>query len=166
MPVATYYTTVSRILDRYPAIGSDTRITSSQILTAFIQPTEHWMQSQLARLYTLPMTNVPVLEGLATDLALAKILMDRLYTGQQMKDSPWARNMASRAEKMFEMIVSGESLLVNSAGTLIGANNNFAPTSNTKDYLPTFWEGPVSDNIIDEDKLDDEADARDIDRIA
>ena len=62
--MALRYTSVARIYDLEPMIGSLTEITSAILVTAFAEPAEAEMNARLAWLYDVPVSSgVPVLEG-------------------------------------------------------------------------------------------------------
>ncbi len=161
--MALQYTSVNRIYDLEPMIGSVTTLTSSQILTAFAEPAEARMNAVLARNYTVPVDGtVPILQSLADDISVYFILAKRIFPAQRLKDSAWPDRF-KEALTVLDDIGSGKTILVNSAGTLIGARTDIADVkSNTSGYQSTFHEGADVDQVQDPDKIDDLLDARDL----
>lgn len=157
------YTSVARVYDLEPMIGSLSDLTSSQILTAFIEPVEGEINARLARRYSVPLTDaIPMLEGIADDMAVYRCLR-RIFSQDQLKDSVWPNAFKESMDKLIE-VAKGEVLLVNSGGSIIAQRGTIARAqSNTQGYQPTFHEGGSwMDQIKDQDRTDDELDARDL----
>ena len=156
------YTTVDRVYNLEPLCGSLSDLTSSQIVTAFIEPTEGEIHARISRRYEVPVADtVPVLIGIADDLVVYRILSRRMFTADQLKNSVWPDRFKESLETLGE-IAKGTILLVNSAGTLISQRSSVAEAqSNVDNYLPTFHDGGGwLDQVKDGDKATDEADAR------
>lgn len=164
------YTTVERVLDILPAVGSLTSITSGHLAT-FIEDAEADINAMIANQYAVPVSGTPpLLRSIATDLACYRVLSRRVFTQERLKDSVWP-DRYKEADERLQKIAEGKIALVNSSGTLIATSAARAEVwSDTMDYHPTFHEGPDTSHIVDEDKLDDIAEERDIgtfrDRIA
>ena len=160
LPVS--YTTVSLMFVTLPDIGSVTTLTSAH-LANFAGQAESEINAKLARAYSLPFTaEIPLLQTLATDLALYKVLTRRLFTSERLEASPWP-DRYKEARETLTWIAAGELPLVDSSGAVLQGRSDIAEVySTTKNYVPTFWEGPTGDQIQDADKIDDEADRRDL----
>ena len=159
--MALNYTSVDRIYDLVPEIGSLHTLSSAQVVSAFATPAEAEIHGYIVRQYTVPVSPAPdLLRSIADDLATYRILSRRVFTTEQLKASDWVERF-KEALVLLKKIADGEVLLVDANGTLIAARTDVADaTSNTKDYLPTFHEGGQMDQIVDPDKLDDLEDAR------
>ena len=156
------YTTVARVYDLEPLCGSLSDLSSSQIVTAFIEPAEGEIHARISRRYEIPVAGtVPVLIGIADDLVVYRILSRRMFTADQLKNSVWPDRFKESSATLDE-IAKGTILLVNSAGTLISQRSSVAEAqSNSDGYLPTFHDGGSwLDQVKDGDKATDEADAR------
>ena len=158
------YTSVNRIYQQLPAIGSMTTLSSAQVLT-FVEDAENEINARLAPLYTVPVTGSgvpPILETLATNMAQYRILSRRVMTQEKLKESGWVDRFKEDSE-LLQKIADGGISLVDSSGTIIaGRTDQREVWSNTKDYLPTFTELGDLDQVQDPDKIDDLADERDL----
>ncbi len=160
---ALAYTSVDRLYDILPEVGSDSTLTSAQILTAFAIPAESEINARISRLYAVPVPGVvPLLEAIADDLAMYRILSRRIMTRDMLKDSGWTDRF-KEARETLDAVATGKTLLVNSAGDLIGSRTDVAEVrSNVSAYQPTFHEGSDLDHVIDKDKIDDILSDRDL----
>ena|SRR6185295_1454218 len=157
------YTSVDRILDLEPDVGSVSNLSSQQVNDVFIKPVESYIDGRLAKLYTVPITNCPVIQGIADELTLYKILVLRVFTRQKLKDSTWPDRLKN-AEDTLKMIADGTLSLVDSSGTDIPVNttNGAFAFSNTQGYNQTFDEGDSLSQDRDQNKLDDIRAKRDL----
>ena len=162
---ATYvvsYTTVSLMFVTLPDLGSVTTLTSLQLAT-FAGQGEALINAKISPMYSLPLTaEVPILQAVATDIAIYNVLTRRLFTSKQLETSPWP-DRYKESMGILDKIADGTIPLVDSSGTVLSGRTDQAEVySTTKNYVPTFWEGPTEDHIQDADKIDDEADRRGI----
>ena len=158
------YTTVARIYDEVPMVGSVDDLTSAQIVSGFISPAEGEINARLSRRYTVPITgSTPILEGIADDLATYRILSRRVFTQDQLKDSVWPLRF-KEAQDLLKEIADGTIELVDSGGAVIAQRTDIAQAAtNNMNYNPTFHEGGSwLDQIKDPDKVDDLLDERDL----
>lgn len=160
--MALKYTTVSRMLSVLPMVGSVSNLSSSDIVNLFAIPAESIIDGYLIRHYTLPIAGtIPILQALADDISLYRILSRRVFTQEKLQDSVWPDRF-KEAEEMLQKIADGEILLVDSNGNLISARTDLADVrSNTDSYLPTFHEGSIGEHIQDPNKMTDIHDDRD-----
>lgn len=160
--MALKYTTVSRMLSVLPMIGSVSDLTSAVIVDEFAIPAESVMDGYLVRNYTLPISGtVPILQAIADDMSLYRILTRRVFTQEKLQDSTWPDKF-KEAQELLEKIADGEVLLVDTSGNLIAARTDLVEvTSNNEGYLQTFHEGNEIDTVQDPNKLDDIIDDRD-----
>ena len=157
------YTSIARVYDLEPMVGSASDLTSAQLISAFIDPTEGEMNAVLARRYAVPVTGtIPILQGIADDLTVYRCLR-RIFSQDQLKDSVWP-NAFKEARERLNAIGDGKILLVDSAGALVAQRTTISQArSNTQGYMPTFHEGGSwMDQIKDADRNDDELSARDL----
>ena len=163
------YSTVSLMIMTLPAMGTRTTITSAEYHAQLIRA-ESIIDARIARSYTLPVTpecatgdtcNVPILQTIATDLAIYRIMTQRIYSGEKRSESPWPDKFRE-AMDILENIATGKMDLVTSAGAVVSerSDNNTIETS-ADGYLPTFTEDDPDYQIVDSDKIDDTRDARD-----
>ena len=158
------YTSVDRVYDVEPMIGSIDDLTSSQVLTAFIEAAEAEINARIATHYVVPITgSVPLLVAIADDLSIYRILTRRIFTQTQLENSTWPDRFKESMDTL-ALIAKGEIKLVDSAGTLIGARTDVAQVrTNNMNYQPTFHEGgDWVDQVKDHDKTDDLLDDRDL----
>jgi phage gp36-like protein len=145
-----------------PDLGSVTTLSSAHIAT-FAGEAESEINANIARYYALPLTvDVPLLTTLATDIAIYKILTRRLFTAERLAASPWP-DRYRESIAMLLRVAAGELPLVDASGAMLPGRTDVAEVfSTTKNYKPTFWEGPNQYQWIDQQKVEDEAAARDI----
>ena len=155
------YTSVERIYQVMPQIGSLSDLTSAQIVTVFAEPAEALINAKIVKLYALPINDtVPMLSALADDVAVYRIMSRRIMSQEQLKNSTWPDRFKEALTDL-DRIASGEIPLINSADNVLTQRNDMAIcTSNTIDYLPTFHEGESETWVQDEEKLDDLLDDR------
>lgn len=158
------YTSVPRILTEEPKIGSASTITSAQMFQS-AEGAEAIIDASIIRHYALPVSSgvghIPLLTAIATDLSLWRILR-RVFTADRLKDSEWHGKWKDAISDLND-VAKGKKLLVDSGGNLVAARTDVAELwSNTKDHHPTFSELDPTLEFIDEDKLEELLDARDI----
>lgn len=148
------YTSVAKVIETLPTIGSVTNITSS-VITAFITDAEALVNAKLARTFTVPVSGTPpLLAAVATDVALYRMVTRRLVVGEKTNRSEWP-NRYKEAMDILDALVAGNMQLVTSSGDTI-AQMNDADTawSNTQNLTPTFNEDDMVNSYVDERKLD------------
>lgn len=157
---AVSYTSISKMLSILPDLGSVTTLTSAQLFE-FAGQAESEINAALVKKYSLPLSGeVPILTTLATDIAIYKVLTRRLFTSERLAASPWP-DRYKEAVAQLDKIAAGDLMLVDASGTAIGDRTDLAETfSTTQNYVPTMWEGPTPDHVIDPQKIKDEADRR------
>ncbi len=158
------YTNEDRVYDMEPMIGSLSDLTSAQLVSAFIDPAEGEMDSRLSRRYNVPVLGtIPILQGIADDLAIYRVLSRRVFTQDQLKNSVWPDRFKESLDLLIE-ISKGEVQLVDSDGALVAQKTDVAEAvSSTEGYLPTFHEGGSwLDQVKDPDKVDDLLDERNL----
>ena len=156
------YTTVARMLDMFPSLGSASTVTSAQTVV-YIEHAESEIDAKIARMWTLPLTSVPgIIQTIASEIAMEKMMSQRIMLQSQLKDSVWPKSFA-RAYELLDEIASGQYLLVDSAGAILAQQTSHAPIITTTDgYLPAVADGitnPV-DWQIDRNKVEDAYDER------
>ena len=162
MPVS--YTTVSLMVMTLPDLGSITTLTSAH-LYGYAEQAESLINAKIARLYSLPLTapaKIDPIWKIATTVGIYYTLVQRLFTQERLNSSPWP-DRYKEDMALLDQIATGEIPLVDGSGTIVGGRTDVAEVwSTTKDYEPTFHEGPWSLQIQDEDKIEDELDKRDL----
>tara|TARA_Y100000310_G_scaffold78084_1_gene74719 strand:+ start:11132 stop:11638 length:507 start_codon:yes stop_codon:yes gene_type:complete len=160
MAVVVSYTTVSLMNMTLAEIGSMATMTNS-VLLLHAYGAENIINAKISKRYSLPITDsVPILETLATDMAIYRVITGRIVL---TKEHPWFARFKDM-NKTLDQIANGDLQLVASDGTVLAGKNTGAMEvwSNTKDYAPTHWEGDWTLHIQDEDKIQNEADERDL----
>ena len=153
------YTSVAKVLEALPSIGSGSTVISGTIL-AYAERAEAEINARLAKAYSLPIKrSVPLLTSVATDLTIHGLLAKRMRLSGKV-DEDVLRSF-SYAREVLEDVVAGKIPLVDSSGSAIATSDSDAPLwTNTEGYTPTFHEGPWSEMDQDEDKLQDIRDDR------
>ena len=159
------YSTVSDLYFLAPEVGSLTALASADV-AGFGGKAQEWVDAKVAKLYTLPFATTPKpLQSITEDIALY-YLYRRLYTSERFNDSPWP-DRYKEAMTMLDLIASGDLTLVSSDGSVVAGRTDIVEVwSNTMNYAPTFSELGQYDQVRDPDKLDNEADRRDLDSIS
>ena len=157
------YTSVERCYEVVPGLGSLTNLTSAQIVDGFIQAAESIIDAKLAKLYAVPFSAPPpaIIATIATDITLYRILSQRIFTQQKLKDSVWPDRFKQSMD-MLDEIADGTVTLVNSGGGITEQSSTQQATSNTENYFQTFHEGDPLDHVQDQDKIDDLLAERDL----
>lgn len=138
-------------------IGSISTMNSSTTLH-HASMAESLINAKLAKKYTLPFTShIPILETLATDLAIYNVLTSRITI---KTDHPWFQRYKG-ALNIIDQIVKGDINLLTSTGVVVAERSDVGEVwSNKENYLPTFHEGSQEDQIQDADKIQDGLDER------
>lgn len=160
MAVVVSYTTVSLMQMTLAEVGSISTMTDS-VLLLHAGAAENYINAKISKRYSLPFTqSVPLLETLATDLAIYRVITGRIVVN---KEHPWFSRYKDALGVLDEIAEGSLPLITNSGEELAGrSDSSMQVWSNTKGYTPTHWEGDWSLHKQDPDKLEDEADARDI----
>lgn len=148
------YTSVDKVLLTTPAVNSITNITSGGI-AHYIDRAETLINARLAGQFTVPLSsNIPILEMIATDLAIYEIISKRASTMTKDTENDWPSRF-KKAETILSDILSGDIVLYDNTGALVSRKTNASPWSNTMDYAPTFREDDFEESHVDFDKLED-----------
>ena len=151
---ALSFTTVSAMLVTLPGVSSSTNATSAQ-LAVFAERAESVMNAKLAKRYALPFVVAPpVLQTIATELAVYNFLTRRVFTQEKQNRSEWP-DRYKEAMDLLDEIVSGEFPLIDAAGVVIGATTSQIQIwSNTMWFRPTMTEDDAESQFVDPDKLE------------
>lgn len=149
------YTNPLLLRQTLPMIGSVTTVQSAD-LSLIITAAESVINAKLSRVYAVPVNPAPpVLETIATDLSLYRLLALRLYTQEQMNNSVWPDRF-KEANEVLDKIATGEIPLITASGTTIPAGAGTAAIfSSTLRYQPTFTEDCPENSSVDPEKLTD-----------
>ena len=127
------YSTVEKVLDLYPRVGSLSTVTSANI-AFYIDQAENEINGHLVNGYTLPFSSTPpIIESLSTEYGLVKILQ-RFFTQEVGSDNAY---VASRLESVMDYLTkinSGDIGLFTSSLELIPFNSGDTIFSNTMEY--------------------------------
>lgn len=158
------YSSVDRVYDLEPLVGSLSDLTSAQLLSVFIDAAEAEMNARLSRRYTIPVPGtVPLLQAIADDISVYRVLSRRAFTQDQLKDSVWPDRFKESLNTLGE-VASGKILLVDDTGAIVATLGNVASAKTNMDsFKQTFHEGGSwLDQVKDPDKVDDLLDERDL----
>lgn len=159
------YTSVSRINSAFPALGSISNITSA-IFAQFASDVEAEINARISSRYVLPLTvECPILTAIATREAIYRTVVQRAlvqFPPAQQGQHP-LQIQHSDDQKLLKALADGDIQLVTSSGGVVAVDTTQMEIySTTKDYLPTFHEGALTDMIQDQNKLDDILTDRDL----
>ncbi len=154
------YTDVARVFDTLPDLKEDTELSSAHVVI-FIEDAEAVMNAKLRANYEVPVAGaVPLLQAIATDCAIYRILSRRIFTQERLEDSAWP-DRYKECEELLDDLADGSITLVDSAGAIISSSTTAARIqSNTSGDHPTFWEGGTFEQNKDPDKIADERNRR------
>lgn len=149
------YTSVALMRATVPAIGSATSTTSAD-LHRFIITAEAIVNGKIAKAYTVPVVPAPpLLETLATDIALYRVLGLRFFTQGAKNRSEWVDRF-KEAMSMLDDIAAGKIPLTTVSGTIIESDKGSAAMhSSTLGYNQTFTEDVEENSFVDSDKIQD-----------
>lgn len=143
------YTTVAKVYETLPALGSVSNITSSHISTAITQA-ESIINGRIGNIYTVPLSVVPqIIETVTIDMTLYR-LSRRFFTTQRMRET----NDFIKPEEindLLDKIANGELRLITNSGTVVDMQSTIL--SNNYEYTPTFSEDDFENSEIDDDKI-------------
>lgn len=144
MTLPCSYSTVAKVLDTFPMIGSVTAITSAHVAGA-IGAEQAFVDGKMAGRYATPFSPVPpLLETIVTDLACYRLLTQRVFTQERMNESAWP-DAFKRGMALLDALSAGSMSLVSGSGTVIGesaaAQISGEVWSSTQTTSPTFGQG-------------------------
>lgn len=156
--LAITYTAVSRVNSAFPAIQSVSNINSA-IISQYCGDVEAEINLYVGKRYALPLTvDCPILTAIATRETIYRIAVQRALVqfpaAQQGKAPLQVQHEDDQA--MLKMIADGELVLISSSGDVISVDLSALQIySTSKTYVPTFHEGPWTEQIQDSNKLRD-----------
>lgn len=157
--MAPNYGSVGGVFLRFPAIGSVSVVTSN-LVEAYLLDAEAWVEGQLAHFYAtyypISVTSAPVLRVAAETRCLATIFR-RFYTQEKENRSEWVQSWFDDAKEMLEPFKTGSAQLL--PGVVEGTVDGLI-LSNVSNYRPTFDIGPMEEQTVDENRLNDIRNAR------
>ena len=151
------YTTVPKVYNLYPRVGSSSSVNSSAV-SFYIDQAENEINGFLINNYTLPFSSTPpIIESIATEYALVKIL-ERFYTQEINSENSWVKERKDYVFDYLNRINTGDIGLYTSSYDLIVWNAGDTVYSNTMDYITTFTMLDETLQQNDSDRLQDEYD--------
>jgi phage gp36-like protein len=139
-------------------MGSLTTISSEVVSALFIVQVEAMINAKISKLYSVPVAgSPPLLEMIARDLSMYRILSRRVYPQERASNSDWPDRFKESME-LLDQIANGEMTLLTSSGVAVSqlSTTGAVPWSNTSNYTPTFLDdGDDIGAVIDPDKQDD-----------
>ena len=162
MSFTVSYTTVTMILQTLSAIGSISTLNNSLLLLHAGQA-EALINAKIAKKYVLPFTeSIPLLETLATDLAIYNVLTTRISLKTEAGQHPWFQRFKLALDTLDD-IVNGDIMLISNNGVVVEDRSDLTEMySTTMGYKPTTFEGPISLQDTDPDKILDNLNDRDL----
>jgi len=139
---------------------------TNEDLRQYIADADAVINARLSSMYTVPFaTSVssfpPLIGKLSKTLALVEILDDyAIHVGTDLLD--WIEGKREKIEKTITALEVGSLTLVNTAGEVIARKVDTEVWSSTEDYHPTFAMIEYEEQFIDDDRIDDEEDERDL----
>lgn len=159
------YTSVTRINSAFPAISSVSNINSA-IVAQYAGDVEAQINAVISKRYALPLTvESPILIAIATREAIYRICVQRALIhfppAQQGQHPMQAQHKED--QDLLKQIADGAIQLVDASGAAVSFDTSQIEVfSTTKNYQPTFHEGPWTDQVQDPDKIRDALSERDL----
>ena len=151
------YTTVNKVYDLYPRVGSMSTINSASI-SFYIDQAENEVNGYLINNYTLPFSSTPpLIETISTEYSLVKIL-ERFFTQELGSDNSWVKERKDYIKENLRLLNEGTIGIYNSSMELIAYKSGDEIYSNTMNYIPAFNVLNPTLQQIDGDRLEDEYD--------
>lgn len=151
-------TAVLAMLPAFPQTASSRGYTTTlDRLGTHITRAESLINSKISERYDVSQFTStaapPILRMLTEDIA-AFYMLRSSYSGDNQSINEWADKF-EEATEILEQIRKGEAHIVSSTGSQFGVSTTVGVVeSTTEDFNPTFDEGDVLDQMVDQDKLD------------
>jgi len=149
------YGTIGGTYQLFPAIGSVSVVTSN-LVEAYLVRVDGRIDGRLAALYGdyLPMsvTSAPVLREIAETWTIA-LLLRRFFTQEKENASEWVKSWFDDVEAMLKPFETGSSQLLPGILDVGGASG--LVLSSVAGYVPTFDVGPMEEQVVDPNRIND-----------
>lgn len=133
-------------------------------LDQHISDAEDEVNGAIGGRYTVPFSGgAPPLIRTCTRLLAGFNFLRGQIINEQPSRSDWVDRLREQAKEYLDKVAEGKLTLMSGSGTVIDpvAQPGLRIWSSTKDYVPTFGVIPQTRQEIDQDRIDDEDDARD-----
>jgi hypothetical protein len=151
------YTSPDEMKRMHPRV-IETAGTTVGELDNYCQLAEDEINGALGGAYTIPFSGgaPPLIRTIAREKASYVYLRSQIFQ-QDGSRSPWVEAIGERADRLLQGLIEGTIKLVTGSGTLIDRITTPDTTiwSSTQDYVPTFDLRDMTEQEIDEDRLDD-----------
>src|SRR3972149_197958 len=149
MSLVVSYTSANLMIQTLPEINSISTLNASLMLH-HAGRAEAFINAKIAKRYSIPIQGqVPLLETLATDLAIYNVLTSRIVIKE---GSVWFDRYKNALGVLNEIAEGKLSLVDNEGNILTGRTDIMECWSSTQGVVPTFWEGSDTLQIVDQDK--------------
>lgn len=122
----------------------------------YIAFAEAEVDGRLGRTYSVPFDTTSGAPDVVKDLAIDIAYLKATIGG---KSKAWD-GIKKSVDERFEMLLNGDMVILDASGSALTVVGDTV-WSSTMNYHPVFGIGSDLDFVIDEDRLDDEEDARD-----
>jgi len=154
------YGTVGGTFQLFPAIGSVSVITSSMV-EAYLVRVDGRIDARLSAYYgdylPISVASAPVLREIAETWTIA-LLLRRFFTQEKENASEWVKSWFEDVDAMLKPFETGSAQLL--PGTLDTGGASGLILSNVSGYTPTFDIGPMEEQVVDPNRLNDIRNAR------
>ena len=150
------YATIDDVFSRYAPINTmvgtgDNDVTSVEVSSIFIADAESFMNAHLAKRYTVPVPTESLITMIATDLAIANMLFEKLG-----EIPGFIQPRYDRAISMLDKLASGDLILTSASVSLVSTGDQFA-FSTTQGFHAVF--SPILGELnqsVDQDYIESE----------
>jgi len=151
------YTTIDAWKTRYPKLAGTNANSAS--LYGYLEEASDEADGYLATAnITVPVSPAPpVLVGKVQALAFVTFMERNV---REAGRDTGIEKMRQSVLDWFQNLIDGKTTLVSSGGTPLGDGATVTLWSNLDGYVPTFGASDIFDAEVDQDRLDDEDDAR------
>ena len=148
------YATIDDVFSRYAPIHTmvgtgNNEVSSAEVSSVFIGDAQSFMDAHLGKRYVVPVAAEPLITQIATDLAIANMMHEKLG-----EIPNFIQPRYDRAISMLDKLSEGKMILTSNSTTLTSSYDSFA-WSSTQSYHSIF--SPVLgelDQAADQDRID------------
>jgi hypothetical protein len=139
----------SDVTNRFPRTLTDSRAVAT-LEAAYLTPAEAYIESRLAARFTVPFSsNNQTVKDLVIDRTLVNIGMFK-----EKND-----DLSKSIDERIKALIDGTMVMVTTSGE-VAAYNLSGVINTTAEYHPVFGMGPIEDMEVDDERTDDEENAR------
>jgi phage gp36-like protein len=158
------YTNADEIRRRYPRLYETIALTPGEI-EAVVDDVDLEIDGVFGTRYAVPFAAgqvPPLVRMIARDRVSYRVLRQQIIQ-EQPSTSDWVEKLKETSDKYLDAIIDGTLQLATGSGTTVPARTRPGDKvwSSTKDYVPAFAQIDMTEQVVDQARLDDETEERD-----